>query len=244
MRIFLINLDRSPDRLLQFDVEAKKIGLQYVRISAIDGCGAVPAWLADEFDRASLSSDEIVYYVSHLCVSRLVRDEGLPAAIVLEDDAVLEPTFEQCALEAVRKAPPGWDVIHMSTNFKRSAFPILELGHGHQLVRYSRLPANSAAYAISSTGALKLLQPGLRNIPIDMEFRYAWLRRLEIYGVYPALAQQRACVPSTIDGAPATAPSACNVRKRHRKPSLLSQARGRFYNLRRVGWRLKVWPPS
>jgi glycosyl transferase family 25 len=240
MRIFLINLDRSPDRLLEFDVEAKKISLDYERITAIDGCSALPAWLADEFDPASLSSGEIGCYASHLCVSRMVRDEGLAGAIVLEDDVVLEPDFERCAREALRFAPVGWDVIHMSTNYKRSAFPINELGRGYQLVRYSRLPANSAAYAISRTGALKLLQPGLRSMPFDMEFRYAWLRGLEIFGVYPALAKQRASVPSTIDGARTTNLSASDVRKRHRKPSLLSQARGRLYNLRRIGWRLRV----
>ena len=240
MRIFLINLDRSPDRLLQFDVEAKTIALPYERISAIDGCGALPAWLADEFDPASLSSGEIGCYASHLCVSRMVRDEELTAAIVLEDDVQLESDFEQYALEALRRTPAGWDVIHMSTNYKRSAFPISELGQGFQLVRYARLPANSAAYAISRAGALKLLQPGRRSIPFDMEFRYAWLRGLEIYGVYPALAKQRPCVPSTIDGVTPAGVPVWHVRKRHRKPGLLSQARGRLYNVRRIGWRLRL----
>lgn len=235
---FLINLDRSPDRLAQFDAQAKKLGFDYERCSGVDGYQSVPDWLRDEFDPVgALTTGEIGCYASHLSVCRIVRDRGLDAAIVLEDDVELDPDFKELALAAICGAPDGWDIIHFSTKFKRPAYSIFALRRGRHLVRYSRLPANSAAYAISSPGASKLLKAGLRKLPFDMEFRYSWLRGLEVYGVYPPLARQRPDVSSTIDGA---CPASPTKRPQHVKPNLHSQLRGWLYVVRRIGLRAQI----
>jgi len=108
---------------------------------------------------------------------------------VLEDDAILDGDFERKAREAIRAAPAGWDCIHLSTNFKRSPFPVADLGSNHCLVRYMRLPVNSVAYVISLAGAQKLMAPRYRVRPFDVEFRLAWESGLEMLGTFPAIAQ-------------------------------------------------------
>lgn len=228
--VFLINLDRSQDRLAAFDAQARGIGLGYERFAAVNGRSGLPEPLRDEFARSDrLSNGEVGCYASHLSIARAVVQRDCSAAVVLEDDAVLVPDFLTCALQAIQSSPGGWDIIHFSTDYKRPAYRIASLDCGRQLVRHSRLPANTAAYAISRSGARKLGRPGARSIPIDMEFRYAWLRQLDIYGVYPAPVSQRPSARSTIDGAEPAPASQPTARRRHQKPDLLSQARGLFY---------------
>jgi glycosyl transferase family 25 len=240
--VFLINLDRSPDRLAEFDAQARAMGLSYERFSAVDGRAGVPEQLRAEFARSDrLSNGEVGCYASHLSIARRVVARGCSMALVLEDDAVLQPDFLECARQATQVAPGGWDIIHLSTDFKRPAYRIAHLDCGRALVRHARLPANTAAYAISLAGARKLRQPGVRAIPIDMEFRYAWCRHLDIYGVFPAVVSQRRSARSTIDGSgegKAAGPAAtATPRARHQKPNLISQARGMLYVAGRLGLR-------
>jgi glycosyl transferase family 25 len=228
--VFLINLDRSRDRLAEFDAQARGAGLSYERFAAVDGRTGLPERLRDEFARSDrLSNGEVGCYASHLSIAQRVTEHAWNAAIVLEDDAVLVHDFAACASQAIRAAPPGWDIIHFSTDFKRAAYRIGSLDCGRHVVRHARLPANTAAYAISLSGARKLSRPGARSIPIDMEFRYAWLRQLDIYGVFPAPVSQRKSVRSTIDGGEPAQALQLTARKRHQKPDFLSQARGIFY---------------
>lgn len=244
VRVFLINLDRSPDRLAIFERQAKSVGLGFVRFPAIDGLGQVPEWLRDQFPSTSgLKPGEIGCYASHLCICKTMVEQELDTAIILEDDINFVPDFERIAAAAIERAPHGWDIIHLSSDFKRAAYPVAQLSEpSYDVVRYARMPAGSAAYAISRAGAMKLLKPGPRTIPFDLEFRYAWQRGLEIYGVHPEPAWQRLDLTSTITG---TRPNARNalaaMRKHYTKPSLASQFRGRLYIHSRLGWKGQLY---
>jgi glycosyl transferase family 25 len=202
--IFVINLDRSPERLAFMQDQAKRLNFDFERVRGVAGTQALPKWLAPQFVSeggeilSRMSSGEVGCYASHLVAFAWMFERQLPAAIILEDDVTLEAAFLAAAEAAISAAPAGWDCIHLSTRFKNSCFPIAALDGGRHLVRYSRLPAGSAAYAISLSGATKLLAPRVRRRPFDMEFRYAWIADLDIYGVYPAPAVQEELLASTI----------------------------------------------
>lgn len=249
-RMFLINLDRSPARLAFVSRQAAQQDLTIERIRAFEGAAEIPIWLGAQFDFASgISAGEIGCYASHLSVCARIRDQGLPAAIVLEDDVLLDPDFAVTCRRAIESAPAGWDVVHFSSVFKKHYYPIRQLHNGRSLVHYARLPCNSAAYAISAAGAAKLLRPGRRNRPYDLEFRYAWIRNLNVVGVYPPPARQREDIPSTIDSNHhgRVAGSGAKVGKsrvqKSWKPSIASQVSGRLYVMRRlrVAGMLQCW---
>jgi glycosyl transferase, family 25 len=239
--IFLINLDRSKDRLAQIRSQARQIGLDCVRVRGVDGVNGLPGWLHGEFaPDAGLTCGEIGCYASHLSICKLVRDHDLGPIIVIEDDILFDVDFLTLSAKAIEAAPDGWDIIHFSTKFKKPAYPIAPIGPEHAIVRYSRLPANSAAYAVSPSGASKLLAPGRRDFRYDMEFRYAWLRGLDVYGVYPPLAQQRpGCRPLSNTaraegGGDKVGLGKAQLRKKCR-PGLFSQLRGLCFVKRRLG---------
>jgi glycosyl transferase, family 25 len=245
--IFLINLDRSPNRLALMRAQANASGLRFERVPAIDGTKELPTWATVQFlsphgrVRAGLSEGEVGCYASHLLVFSKIIERRLEAAIVLEDDAVLDDEFGWKTLQAIRAAPAEWDCIHFSTSSEHSAFPVADLGSGHCLVRYMRPPVNSLAYAISLAGAIKLMAPRYRVRPFDVEFRLAWGTGLEIFGTDPALARPHEHLASAIDGD-------CKKERfegwRRRnpgqqaqwKPGLASQIRGWFHVMHRLGF--------
>jgi glycosyl transferase family 25 len=245
--IFVINLDRSPERLAFMRAQADRIGLKFERVSGIDGARALPQWLSSRFlsetgeIRSRMSSGEVGCYASHLVTFAAMIERKIKAAVVLEDDVTLDADFLRAAQAAIAAAPEGWDCIHLSTRFKNPCFPVADLEGQRKLVRFSRMPAGSAAYAISFEGASKLLAPGLRTRPFDMEFRYAWLADLDIFGVYPAPAVQESALPTTIDATWRTKLRGTRLFWQRRlpkprwAPSTLSQLTGAIFVKRKLG---------
>jgi glycosyl transferase family 25 len=146
--VFLINLDRSSDRLATMQLRGDAIGLAFNRIQAIDGAN-VPGWLAPQFLDSPMSPGEIGCYASHLTVHQRIVDDGLPHALILEDDVRLEPDVLTAAAEAIAAAPADWDCIHLSARWKRPVYPIAHLPGGRRLVRFIRVPLNAGGYLIS-----------------------------------------------------------------------------------------------
>jgi GR25 family glycosyltransferase involved in LPS biosynthesis len=81
MKIYVINLDRQPERLKSVDSELIKSGLTYQKISAVD-----------MHDLTSESSDLVTLGVkacwqSHVKAFQLISQGDEPYALILEDDA-------------------------------------------------------------------------------------------------------------------------------------------------------------
>lgn len=230
--IYLINLDRSPDRLSFMRRQAQAFGFCFTRIAGVDGRAGLPDWLKHAFPEPRMTSGEVDCYASHLEVYRHMLTRGERAAIILEDDAVLDLDFCEVARRAVATAPQSWDVIHLQTKFKNSWRPLAKLGWGYELIRHARLPGGSAAYAISAAGCRKLLALPVHIRPIDMEFRYAWEHSLDLYGVHPAPATQHQRFVTTI-----AAISPAHLSKRRRgywAPGFLSRITGKLLILRNL----------
>lgn len=188
---FFINLDRSANRRTFIEAEAYRIRLNIERVPAVEGL-AVPDWLRAEFLNpdntiaSSLIPGEVGCYASHLTVYKRMVLDGLPYALVLEDDVGLSDDLQQTLAETVAAAPAGWDYIHLSGIVRRTVYSVAELSGGRHLVRHSRIPTNTGGYLISLSGAMKMLEPGLRVRPIDQDFRYPWVRGLDFLAVYPS----------------------------------------------------------
>jgi glycosyl transferase family 25 len=224
--IFLINLDRSPDRLASMQAQADALGFSFERISAVDG-RKIPAWLNSEFSNSARMSDGAVgCYASHLLAAHTIVGRQLPYALVMEDDAQLSPDFLSVAERAVSCAPLGWDYLHISSRFKKTVIKVADIDAHHALVRYVLPPCGTAGYVLSNSGARKWLAPMDRVRPNDLDNRFAWQQRLKIYGVYPAIVSQNLERPSTIGRA--------KIRP-HWEPSAVEQLRGLLWTVREIG---------
>ena len=199
MRVFCINLDRSKDRWAFMQGQFDTLSAQVDRLPGLTP-DSLPDWLAAEFNGPHrLTHGEIGCYASHLKACQAIVGEGLHHAVVLEDDVALSEGFFDICKSAAARAPAAWDYIHLSTNYKVSVIGVSALPDRHNLVRYCRDPVNTAAYIISNAGARKWLRPQQRVRPNDVDLRYSWQYGLHVYGVYPAIAEQKDSFQSTID---------------------------------------------
>lgn len=116
MRIHLINLDRSEDRLAEF--RAANAHLTDVeRFPAIDGTKID----ATEFISAGVLTKEILeWYTPGVLGSALSHislwDRAIATVTVCEDDAVLNLHFENVAPRVLEMLPADWDIVFWGHN--------------------------------------------------------------------------------------------------------------------------------
>lgn len=212
---FVINLERSKDRMAFMKSQLKAHGIHYERIEAVDG--------------SKLSSDEKTKHVtpfcrklctpsmmgcalSHIRLWRKCLDEGYDRVMVMEDDAELTPGFVKGVRTALSNVPRDFDVLLCGCHFlcnKDRKYPFfLELTRllvptplrsdtrtwGNVFVPESF--AGTHCYIVSRQGCEKLLKAIPRaNFHIDLEMNHS---SLNVYAVSPDLAFQRDMSMSTI----------------------------------------------
>ena len=101
-KVFVINLDKSTERLERLKSEFERIGLDFERIPAVDGRklsdNQILKHYSPEFNRKNyfvpLSKPEIGLYMSHLRACEKIISEKLDFGIILEDDIVLKDGFQ------------------------------------------------------------------------------------------------------------------------------------------------------
>jgi glycosyl transferase, family 25 len=119
VRAYVINLARSSDRRSHITAELKKAGLEYEIVTAVDGKDVDlgdPAVIDPTFvTRIIFPAGSAGAALSHLAVYRKVIDDGLDAALVIEDDVTLPADIVSLA-DAVAARMPGAEVALLSVD--------------------------------------------------------------------------------------------------------------------------------
>jgi len=166
MKILVINLDRTPDRMERMTSILAEQDLEPVRVSAVDGrtlseeerarwmgAGRIPT----SKKRQSLGLGEVACFLSHRKCWEMVLKGSDTHAVILEDDIYIG------ACEEVM-ASPDWipadaDVVKLETNAKRTILdskPEVTIG-GRHVRRLYGLHNGTAGYVVSREAARKLL---------------------------------------------------------------------------------------
>lgn len=204
---FVINLERSPERLAAMGERLRTLGLPWQRIVAVDG-PALPAWPPGSVDEAGyarwhgkpVAAGEVGCYLSHLKALRAFLDTGASHLLLLEDDALPGPTC-RAVVEALLQACDRWDLVKLSGFHRGSPAEVMPLVPGHVLaVPFSR-QGNTAALMFNrqaAAAAVRALDP--MRLPYDHALERPWTfgQRLRIVTPSPVLAQDGS--PSTISG--------------------------------------------
>lgn len=190
LQTYVINLDGSTDRLEAISARLAAFGIDYERISAVDGRPLDLSTVAD-YDAAhaerymgrSLVGGEIGCYHSHLKVAARFLQSDARYALVLEDDALplCDPVklLEQ-ALADLEKIDPEWLLINIGNSKLKIATSLCRYdidGLHIALVAAHYFPMTTSAIVWSREGA-RLFVEQHRKIfaPVDNYFRH-WLTR-------------------------------------------------------------------
>lgn len=115
-KVFVINLDRSPERLLEIDKKLKALNINYERISAVDGktLGSEEIkQMTTAMCARGCTLSSIGCAMSHINVWKQIIRENLTSALVLEDDAIFSNNFEQRFKQSWAKVPNNWDLVYV-----------------------------------------------------------------------------------------------------------------------------------
>ncbi len=119
MDIYVINLDRSLDRMAAFEALNGQLPVNFIRLSAVEGKNSARGALVD---RGIITADlrygdgALGNALSHLALWDLAIERNRPLAIC-EDDAILNRGFAQAAEILLQSLPNDWHIILWGWNF-------------------------------------------------------------------------------------------------------------------------------
>lgn len=190
--IYVINLDRSPERLAQMAADLAAAGLDFRRVRAV-----APAAPPREYDAASnrrrylapLLPGEIGCVLSHRAVWRLVAGDGAHrAAVVLEDDAKLEGSVDELCRAMGGLANSGSAELIKLYSLRPRKRPA-----GDTRFRRPLLPAlTTTAQALNREAARRLLRfTDSFHEPADVLLQRWWDHGVRVSSVTPPLFSER-----------------------------------------------------
>ena len=219
--IYLINLDRSPDRLRYMRAQLDRLPVEVRRIPGVDGNSLIldPS-LVDEkaFRRrhhAVLRRGEVGCYLSHVKALEQFLKDGHTFCIILEDDVKIGPEFLLTVSDLAR-SQDKWDVVKLHATHANGLITRHRFASGTRLVSMLLRHGSAAAYVVNRKAAESLLSGLLpMTVPYDHEFDRAWKYGLKLRATFP-FPVSRAQFDSTIVGSPLVRAERVVNRKMHR----------------------------
>ena len=184
MKVYLINLDRHPERLAHMRKQLN--GVAFERISAVDGSNDPPT-------TKGLSRFELACLESHKLAWRQFLDSPETQACFIEDDLHVWPGFDALT-ESGSWIPSDAHSVKLDTYLQK-----VELGEkraaidARQIARLYSRHHSSAAYILTRPGAARYLElTAIPSLPADYALFPNHPRRcgLRIYQLCPAIAIQ------------------------------------------------------
>ena len=195
--IFIINLDRSVDRLKQASQAIWRENFSFERISAVDGlkidkieqAKPVNQSFGDYFQ--PLTAGEIGCFLSHVKTLQIMIDRKIDTALILEDDFKLSSQFNKQIEALISDKNNLPDVIKICCSRRRGEI-IRELADGSRIIRSTSAPITTGAAVWTLNGAIKFMN-SFNQIkrPIDVQLKHWWEHSLDICWMDPPPVQLR-----------------------------------------------------
>ena len=180
-KVYVINLDRRPDRFETFEKELSKYDIQHVeKFSAIDGSTI-------ENNNSPILSGELGVLESHLEIIKKCKEENVKNVLILEDDVYF--TDEVLNLdEYMAKVPSDWDFIYFGGNHVYGQKPEML---NDKIIKLNFTVALQCV-AINNS-MFEIIEMVLSKKQKQVDAYYAELHnRFNAYGFYPNMAKQKA----------------------------------------------------
>jgi len=200
--VFLINLDRSTERLARMSDQFAMLNLAFERVPAVDGTSLsneeIAEWNSPETVRLTgrqMSRSEIGCTLSHLEVYRRMADRGIARALICEDDVILPDDIGAIWEKVADKA---WDILllhHRNTGFKK--FSTVRVDMNDRLIEFKRHAPSTAAYLLTLEAAKRLQEVAANRMMLaDTLTGESRLTSLKVCGLLRS--------PVRLSGAPST----------------------------------------
>jgi len=204
LRVYVLNLKRSPERLKRMTSRLNALGIPFKRLAAVDGRTTEFTERECDSRRYELAvgkkttPTEIGCFVSHYnALVAFLSDTKAEFALVLEDDMNFSDDFAE-VLDAL-VARKDWDMVKLNGRHRGGYVRSRRLNSRYELVKNLFHQSDCGAYIMNRKAArsyMKKLYPMF--VPIDHEFVKFWKYGLRGFCVRPFPAHTEGS-KSTID---------------------------------------------
>ncbi|MBE0366303.1 glycosyltransferase family 25 protein [Pseudoalteromonas aurantia] len=189
--IFVINMKNSVERWQKTYNRLQTLGLECQRFEATVGKSLDETETSNWYDptanlkkhHRNMTPGEIGCYVSHMRIWQHMAAHNITAAIVLEDDLIIEEHLKE-TIEQVGELE-SWDMIKLSDNRANPFIESASLSKSLTLGSYLKVPNGTQGYAVSLSGAKKLLQRKPFFRPVDVDIQFHSEVELNLVGIKP-----------------------------------------------------------
>ena len=119
IKTYIINLDRSPDRLKDMTEKCKKANLNFERFPAYDGSKLNLNKMIDDkilVKENNMMIGAIGCSMSHLNLWKQSIDRGDEIVLVLEDDCIIPENFWEKFNIYYKQLPSNWDLFYLGAS--------------------------------------------------------------------------------------------------------------------------------
>lgn len=117
MQVYVINLDRRPDRLQHMNQQLEQLGISFERIAANDGMDPAVALMAKQcapgMNGKVMPANAYACFQSHRSAWRRISESSHPYGIVMEDDLILKPGISEMIRDSW--VPSDTDIVKLET---------------------------------------------------------------------------------------------------------------------------------
>ena len=193
--VFLINLDRSPERLALATENFAKVGMSFQRVAGFDAskedvslCEIDQPAFTKIHGRKSIRKGEIGVYQSHLRAINSFLESDKDFAIILEDDALPLPHAISTIAQLI-EWESDWDIVPL---FHFHSGGPITLKHSDSLKLTVHLAhiSSAAAYMINRHAAQVLIKHmAVQRACVDHALFENWAHGLRLRGILPMAMQ-------------------------------------------------------
>lgn len=176
-KVYLINLDRRIDRMVDCKNQFDKYKIEYERFSAIDGSKIVN-------HTSNLIKGEIGCRNSHLNVIKMAKNENIYSILILEDDFELCDNFDHEFEKVINQLPEDWEWLYFGGSHFEEPIKITD-----NIYRVNKT-YTTHAYAIKNSIYDKLIDTLSIFGPADVRFAEIQ-KEINTYITIPHLIYQR-----------------------------------------------------
>lgn len=173
--VFVISLERVPERRVSISQHLTNLGIEYRLIDAVDGKAMTSSQIAEIVASGKkMHPGAVGCYLSHINVYKIIRDENIKVALVLEDDALLDHRVRNLLLNGCDYL--DWDYCFLDCDDHNDQGPVFYdadsgrvLGAGFTAYSLSSGPQTTHAYLITRSAAMNRLTHAFPlEWPIDL----------------------------------------------------------------------------
>jgi glycosyl transferase, family 25 len=188
MKVIIINLDDSRDRLDLITSKLAIFAMDCETVQAIDGRGKPSNFFSKYIKIRSILrhgremvGGEVACYLSHLKALEAFLGSGDDIAVILEDDADIQPDFmDTCGaiIAALEQSNIPFYAVNLGSDVKTTSSPIVKLA-SFEVRRAFHFPAMATGIIWSREGAMALLNSKYGKSvsgPWDIELRSFFAR--------------------------------------------------------------------